>query len=86
MIRKKIIKKNKRGSNGGMEPKYNRLILDNIWSNTKYLNVSFNFNKSCAGMVEWLTHSSDTRSPQGLWVRFPLPAQQIKFSFVAKND
>jgi hypothetical protein len=62
MIKSKIIKKRKMGSNG-MEP--NRLILNSNCNCTKYLNVSIPVFNRYAGMAEWLTQLIDTQRPSG---------------------
>ena len=60
----KLNPKNKKGSNGMVKP--NPLKPDYIKLNDhEYLNISTNFNKSCAGMAEWSTQSAETRYPSG---------------------
>lgn len=77
-------KKNKKGSNG-MEP--NRLILNDSYNKSKYLNVSISLNNGCAGMAEWLTQLTDTQRPFGLVGSIPTPsAARLKINKFAVPD
>ncbi len=62
--------KKEKGSNG-MES--SRLILNNDFKESKYLNVSIYFCNSCAGMAEWLTQLIDTQRPFGHVGSIPTP-------------
>ena len=75
-MKKQNNKKIKKGSNGMVEP--NRLIRDYIiWNKKKYLNVSISLFYSCAGMVEWLSQSLDTRCPSGFLGSIPTSSAVI---------
>ena len=68
-------KKNKRSSSG-TEP--NCLIHDyNKYNNKKYLNISVDYDRSHAGVAEWLTQSSDTRCPKGFVGSIPTSSVTI---------
>lgn len=69
----KFNKKKKKGSNG-MESKSTSLILSNNVNETKYLNVSVDFNGGHAGVAEWLTHFIDTKGPSGHAGSIPVPS------------
>ena len=71
MVVEMNVVKNKKGSKRMAGPK--SLIHDYpIISNKKYLNISTGYDRSHAGMEEWLSRSLDTRWPFGLVGSIPV--------------
>ena len=75
IFKKNKIKERKMGSNGMA---FKPLSQDyNLYSIRKYLNLSNNLIRGCAGMAEWSPQSSVTGYPSGRVGSIPTPSATI---------